>query len=155
MPRGSAIAYVGASIVTPLVLYEIFLVTGWDAALRVSFLGVSALVLLLLFTMPVGVAIWVYQDARDRGWNGGFWALVSILVPIPFGVTVYVLARSERRFKAKGAVWYVLFGVVMPVTLLAISLYTHFGGILVVIGVILWMGFALAMAAPAGQAQTS
>jgi len=52
-------------------------------------------------------------------------------------------------------VWYVLFGVVMPVTLLAISLYTHFGGILVVIGVILWMGFALAMAAPAGQAQTS
>ena|SRR5437867_4577576 len=154
MARGSAIGYVGASIVTPLILYEIFLLTGWTAALGLAVLGVSALILVLLFAMPVGIAIWVYQDAQDRGWNGAFWAVVSIFVPFPFGAAIYALARSERRFKARGAVWYVLYGMVMPVTLLAVSLYTGWGGILVVIGALLWMGFALAMAAPSTQPQT-
>jgi len=154
MARGSAIGYVGASIVTPLILYEVFVLTGWTAALGIALLGVSALLLVLLFTMPIGIAVWVFQDARDRGWNGVFWALVSVLVPIPFGVAIYMLARSERRFKAKGSVWYVMYGLVMPVTLLAISLYTGWGGVLVVIGVLVWMGFALAMSAPSTQPQT-
>ena len=41
----------------------------------------------------------------------------------------------------------------MPVTFLGVSLYTGIGGILVVIAVVIWMGFALVMAAPASQAQ--
>ena len=36
---------------------------------------------------------------------------------------------------------------------LGVSLYTGIGGILVVIAVVIWMGFALVMAAPASQAQ--
>jgi len=148
MTRGSPIVYVGASIVTPLIVYEILAVMGWEAVL-----GWTYTVLLLLFTTPVGIAAWVLQDARDRGWNGTFWAIVSILAPIPFGPVIYLLARSERRFRSKGAVWYVLYGLVMPVTFLGVSLYTGIGGILVVIAVVIWMGFALVMAAPASQAQ--
>ena len=92
MTRGSPIVYVGASIVTPLIVYEILAVMGWEAVL-----GWTYTVLLLLFTTPVGIAAWVFQDARDRGWNGTFWAIVSILAPIPFGPVIYLLARSERR----------------------------------------------------------
>jgi len=149
MPRGSPVGYAGASIVTPLIVYEILLLMKWDVIL-----GFGYMVLLLLFTTPVGIAAWVYQDARDRGWNGASWALVSIFVPIPFGPIIYLLARSERRFKSKGAVWYALYGIIMPVTFLVISIYAKVGGILVVIAVLLWMGFSLAMAAPASQPQT-
>jgi len=43
------------------------------------------------------------------------------------------------------AVWYVLYGIVIPLIVLGLSIYFNAGTILVFIGVVLWMGFALTM----------
>ena len=77
MARGSAVWYVVASLIITLAVYEIFLYTGYDRTL-----GPFLTALVYVFTFPVGIAAWVYQDAAGRGWNGGFWAAVTIFVPL-------------------------------------------------------------------------
>jgi hypothetical protein len=124
-----------------LAVYEVFRYTGWDATL-----GPAYTALVYVFTFPIGIAAWVFQDARERGWSGGFWALISIFVPL--GIVIYFIARKPRGFESRGGVWYAMYGIVLPLLVLAIGLWTNYGGVLLLIGVIVWMGFALAMAAP-------
>jgi hypothetical protein len=75
-----------------------------------------------------------------------FWTLITIFVPL--GIVIYLIARKPRGFETRGGVWYAMYGIVLPVLVLAVGLLTNYGGPLLLIGVIVWMGFALAMAAP-------
>ena len=62
MARGSAVWYVVASLIITLAVYEFFQYTGYDRTLGPFLTG-----LVYVFTFPVGIAVWVYQDAADRG----------------------------------------------------------------------------------------
>ena len=147
MARGSPVWYVVASLLITLAVYEMFQFTSYDRAL-----GPFLTALVYVFTFPIGIAAWVYQDAADRGWNGGFWALVAVFLPL--GILVYVIARRPRGFESRGGVWFAMYGIVLPLLLLGISLWTGYGGVLVVIAVLIWMGFAIAMAAAPKETQT-
>ncbi len=147
MARGSPVWYVVASLLIVLAVYEMFLYTGYDKVL-----GPLLTALVYVFAFPIGIAAWVYQDAAERGWSGGFWALVTIFVPL--GIVIYLIARRPRGFESRGGVWYAMYGIVLPLLVLAIGLWTQYGGILLVIGVFVWMGFAIAMAAPPKEAQS-
>ena len=147
MARRSEVWFVVASLATALAVYEIFQYTGWDKTLGTLFTA-----LVYLFTFPVGIAVWVYRDARGRGWNGTFWALVSIFIPV--GFLIFLNARKPRGLETRGSVWYVVYGIVFPLMYLAIGLVTGFGGILLIIGVFIWMGFVIIMAAPAQEPQS-
>lgn len=147
MARGSPVWYVVASLLIVLAVYELFQYTGYDKVL-----GPLLTTLVYVFAFPTGIAAWVYQDAAERGWSGASWALITIFVPL--GIAVFLIARRPRGYESRGGVWYAMYGIVLPVLVLAISLWTHYGGILVVIAVILWMGFAIAMAAPPKEAQS-
>ncbi len=140
MARGSALWYFGASVLTPFIVYWLLTLTGLEATL-----GFALAALVFIVTFPIAIAAWVYQDARDRGWSGVFWALVSILVP--GGFLFYVFARMERR-RWRASMTYVLYGIAYPVSLIILALVTGWGGILVVIGAIIWMAFALTMLNP-------
>ena len=147
MARGSPVYYVVAGLLIVLAVYEIFQYTGYDKVL-----GPLLTALVYVFSFPVGVAAWIYQDAADRGWSGTFWALVAIFVPL--GIVIYLIARRPRGFESRGAVWYAMYGIVLPLLILGIGLWTGYGGILLVIGVLIWMGFAIAMAAPPKEAHS-
>ncbi len=147
MARGSPVWYVVASLVIILAVYEMFQYTGYDRTL-----GPLLTALVYVFTFPVGIAAWVYQDAADRGWNGGFWALVAIFVPL--GIVIFLIARRPRGFESHGGVWYAMYGIVLPVLILGIALWTGYGNIVIVMGIFIWMGFAIAMAAPPKEAQS-
>ena len=147
MARGSPIGYVVASFLIILAVYEAFRYTGYDARL-----GPLLTALVYIFAFPVGIAVWIAQDARDRGWSGAFWALVAIFVPL--GILIYLIARRPRGFESRGGVWYAMYGIVLPLLVLGIGLWAGYGNLLLVIGILVWMGFALAMAAPPQEAQT-
>ncbi len=49
-------------------------------------------------------------------------------------------------------VWYLLYGIVIPLIVLGLSIYFNAGTILVFVGVVLWMGFALTMLSPPSDA---
>lgn len=147
MARGSPVWYVVASLLIILAVYEMFQYTGYDRTL-----GPLLTALVYVFAFPVGIAAWVYQDAADRGWNGGFWALVAIFVPL--GIVIYLIARRPRGFESRGGVWYAMYGIVLPLLILGIALWTGYGNVVLVIGIFVWMGFAIAMAAPAKDAQS-
>ncbi len=147
MARGSPVWYVVASLLIILAVYEMFQYTGSDRTL-----GPLLTPLVYVFAIPVGIAAWVYQDAADRGWNGGFWALVAIFVPL--GIVIYLIARRPRGFESRGGVWYAMYGVVLPLLILGVALWTGYGNVVLVMGIFIWMGFAIAMAAPAKDAQS-
>jgi hypothetical protein len=147
MARGSPVWYVVASLLIVLAVYELFQYTGYDKVL-----GPLLTALVYVFAFPLGIAAWVYQDAAERGWSGASWALISIFVPL--GIVIFLIARRPRGYESRGGIWYAMYGIVLPLLVLAISLWTHYGGILVVIGVIVWMGFAIAMAAPPREAHS-
>ena len=147
MARGSAVWYVVASLATVLAVYEFFQYTGYDRTL-----GRFLTALVYVFTTPVGIAAWVYQDAADRGWNGGFWAAVAVFVPL--GIVIYLIARQPRGFESRGGVWYAMYGIVLPLLVMGIGLWTGYGGVLLVIAIFIWMGFAIAMAAPAKESRS-
>ena len=88
MARGAPVWYVVASLLTALAVYEIFQYTGYDKTLGTLFTA-----LVYIFTFPVGIAFWVYQDAREHGWNGLSWALISIFLPL--GFMVYAIAGNR------------------------------------------------------------
>ncbi len=143
MARGSLVYYVSASILTPFIVYYILTLSGLE-----NTIGLAFSLLIFFVTFPIAIGVWVYQDARDRGWSGIFWALVSVFGWFPFGFAVYLFARSERRFRSKALVWYYLYGVVLPVSIIAFVLATNIGGILIVMAALVWMGFALTMLNP-------
>jgi len=141
MARGSAIWYFGASIVIPILVYWILTATGWDAVL-----GVGLAVLVFVLTFPIAIALWVYQDARERGWSGLFWAIISII--IPFGFVFYLFARREVGRATKAFTAFVLYGIAYPLGIIAVVLITTWGGILIVMAALVWMGFSFAMLNP-------
>ncbi len=143
MARGSFIYYISASILTPFIVYFILTLSGLEATI-----GAVFSILVFVFTFPIAIGVWVYQDARDRGWSGLFWALFSIFGWFPFGFAVYLFERSEKRFRSKGLVWYYLYGIVLPVSIIVFVFATNIGGILIVMAALVWMGFALTMLNP-------
>ena len=147
MARGGFVWYVVASALIALALYEVFLIGGYDRTL-----GIGLTVLVFVVTIPLGIAAWVYQDARDRGWSGLFWALVTMFVPL--GLLIYAIVRRPRGLETRGPVWYAMYGIVLPLLALVIGLWTSCGGLLLVIAVLIWMGFAIAMAAPTKDAES-
>ncbi len=142
MARGAPVWYVVGSLLTTLAVYEIFQVTGYDKALGAFFVA-----LVFIFTFPIAIGGWVYQDARERGWNGLFWALVSVFVPL--GFLIYLIVRKPRGLETRGKVWFLVYGILFPLGYLILGLVTGFGGILLVMGVFIWMGFVIIMTAPA------
>ena len=147
MARGAPVWYVVASLLTALAVYEIFQYTGYDKTL-----GTFLTALVYIFTFPIGIAFWVYQDAREHGWNGLSWALISIFLPL--GFLVYAIARKPRGLETRGSIWYLVYGILFPVGYLIVGLVTGFGGILLVMGVFIWMGFVIIMSAPAKESQS-
>ena len=139
MARGSAIWYFGASIVTAIFIYWVFTVTGWDVAQVLA-------ILVFVLTPPIAIALWVYQDARERGRNGLFWTIISIFPP--FGFVFYLFARLEVARATKAFLTFVVAGLAYPLAVVAVSLVTGWGGILLVIAALVWMGFSLAMLNP-------
>ncbi len=147
MARGSPVWYVVASLLVILAVYEMFQYTGYDRTL-----GPLLTALVYVFAFPVGIAAWVWQDAADRGWNGGFWALVAIFAPL--GIVIYLIARRPKGFESRGGVWYAMYGIVLPLLILGIAIGTGYGNIVLMMGIFIWMGFAIAMAVPAKEAQS-
>lgn len=143
MARGSFVYYAAGSVLTPFAVYYILTLSGLEARL-----GFALTILAYVLTFPIGIAAWVFQDARDRGWSGAFWSLVSVFVIFPFGFTVFLVSRSERKLRSRGLVWYYLYGIVFPVAVIVFVLATNLGGIPFVIGALVWMGFALTMLNP-------
>ncbi len=45
-------------------------------------------------------------------------------------------------------IWFFMYGVIVPLIILVASLWTGWGGILVAIGVFLWIGLAVSMLSP-------
>src|SRR5438093_4407838 len=95
MARGAPVWYVVGSLLTTLAVYEIFQVTGYDKALGAFFVA-----LVFIFTFPIAIGGWVYQDARERGWNGLFWALVSS--SCPWGFLLFCFFWNPRAFGRPG-----------------------------------------------------
>jgi hypothetical protein len=147
MARGSGLWYLVASLVITLAVYEVFQYTTYDESLGPLLTG-----LIYVFTFPLGIAAWTYRDARDRAWSGAFWAAVTVFVPI--GIVIYLIARKPRGLETRGSIWYVMYGIVLPLLLLVVGLITTYGGILLVMAVFVWMGFAIIIAAPAKDRQT-
>ncbi len=50
------------------------------------------------------------------------------------------------------AVWYVLYGIVIPLIVLGVFLYFKVATVLAFVGVVIWMGFALTMLSPPSDA---
>ncbi|MBN1164084.1 MAG: zinc ribbon domain-containing protein [Candidatus Krumholzibacteriota bacterium] len=50
---------------------------------------------LILFIVWIGVSIWVYRDAEERGKNGVLWALLVFLGNI-VGLIIYLIIRNEN-----------------------------------------------------------
>jgi hypothetical protein len=44
----------------------------------------------------IGLGIWVYRDARQRGMEPLPWALIAVLVPYFIGVIVYLVVRHPE-----------------------------------------------------------
>ena len=147
MARGSPVWYVVASLIITFAVYEVFQYTSWD-----KILGPFFTALVYVFAFPVGIAAWTYQDAAERGWNGGFWAAVTVFVPL--GTVIYLIARKPRGLETRGSIWYVMYGIALPLLFLAVDLITGYGGVLVIMAVFIWMGFAIIMAAPAKEPQS-
>lgn len=143
MARGSLVYYISASILTPFIVYFIMTLSGLEATI-----GLVFAILIFVLTFPIAIGVWVFQDARDRGWSGLFWALFCILVWFPFGFAVYLIARSEKKFRSKGLVWFCMYGIVLPVSIIVFVLATNIGGILIVMAALVWMGFAMTMLNP-------
>ena len=45
-------------------------------------------------------------------------------------------------------IWFYMYGVIVPLIILVASLWTGWGGILVAIGVFLWIGLVVSMLSP-------
>ncbi len=43
---------------------------------------------------------------------------------------------------------FILYAIIIPVVVLGVSLWTGWGGLLLVFGVLVWMGIAIAMLSP-------
>src|SRR3989304_20805 len=87
-------------------------------------------------------------DPGGRGEGGGGAPVGSALE----GRLIAALAFDGPPMARNPAVWYVLYGIVIPLIVLGLSIYFNAGTILVFIGVVLWMGFALTMLSPPSAA---
>ena len=57
---------------------------------------------LAMFMIAAFIAVYVYQDARQRGLDPWLWATVAAFVPYFIGLIIYLVARqSARRSCAK------------------------------------------------------
>ena len=60
-------------------------------------LNVAAVLGLLVFFVLIGLASYVYQDARRRGMPPLLWALIAFFVPYFLGFIIYILLRSPLQ----------------------------------------------------------
>jgi RNA polymerase subunit RPABC4/transcription elongation factor Spt4 len=67
-----------------------------EAAGRVIFHLGATLACLVLWTL-VGIGIFVYHDARQRGMPPVLWTLVAIFVPYFVGLIIYLIVRQTRQ----------------------------------------------------------
>lgn len=101
MLRGLLIAFVIAVVVDWIVISAV-LARGWIhlspddlVAGRIVFYVIGA-VLPALICMMVGIGVFVYRDARQRGMPPVVWTLVALFVPYFVGVIVYLIVRQSR-----------------------------------------------------------
>lgn len=53
---------------------------------------------LILIVVTFGsLAIWVYKDAKNIGFNPLQWALLSVLIPLFLGLLMYLAKRKKER----------------------------------------------------------
>jgi hypothetical protein len=62
--------------------------------------------------------------------------------------TVFVRGSAMAR---SPVIWYYLYGLIIPVAVIAVVLVTSWGGVLIVMGALVWMGFALTMFNPKAE----
>ncbi|WP_297522790.1 zinc ribbon domain-containing protein [uncultured Clostridium sp.] len=59
---------------------------------------IAFIIAILVLTLLIGVTVWVYKDAKRRGANAFFWAVVTLLVNQAFiGFIIYLLVGRKNR----------------------------------------------------------
>lgn len=67
-----------------------------DAVMGPVVLTIAASFLVLWLFLAIGVGIFVYRDARQRGMEPVLWTLVALLIPYFVGLVVYLVVRKPR-----------------------------------------------------------
>ncbi|HLB66909.1 MAG TPA: hypothetical protein VJN63_00295, partial [Thermoplasmata archaeon] len=57
-------------------------------------------------------------------------------------------SQPVKAMAGNPTLWFIVYGIVIPVIVLGVSLWTGWGGLLLVFGVLVWMGIAVAMLSP-------
>ncbi len=68
-------------------------------------LYIAGAFLAVLLTTLVGIGVFVYRDARQRGMPAILWTLVAIFVPYFVGLVVYLIARQARTARCPNCGW--------------------------------------------------
>ncbi len=68
-------------------------------------LGIAVVVACAFIFLAIGIGIFVYRDARQRGMEPVLWTVVAVLVPYFIGLVAYLIARQSqsRRCGSCGA----------------------------------------------------
>lgn len=76
----------------------------------VELLGITPLVLLLsglalaviAITMAIFLALWTYNDAKERTSDPTLWTLIVLFVPMPIGIILYLLIGRSKEGLSTG-----------------------------------------------------
>jgi len=56
---------------------------------------VMTVVSLIVLTMPVVIAVFVYRDAEERGMDPKIWMMVAAFLPLCIGLIIYLIKRRQ------------------------------------------------------------
>lgn len=59
-------------------------------------MAVTIALMLILMTLPVVIAVYVYRDAEQRGMKPTVWMVVAAFVPLCLGLVVYLIVRMKH-----------------------------------------------------------
>ena len=62
--------------------------------LKGAAVDIFLVVLLIMLTLWVWAAVWVYKDAKSRGKEALLWVLIVLVIPI-VGLIIYMLVRND------------------------------------------------------------
>ncbi len=69
---------------------------GVRPPLEILFVSLGGMVVVGLLLLWIGIGVYVYRDARERGMEPVLWTLVAMLIPYFVGLVVYLIVRQSR-----------------------------------------------------------
>jgi hypothetical protein len=92
-----------ASAMFALALLQVSFAHGWiefasdDRLVGHVLLATAAVFGLLFLFFAIGIGIYVYRDARQRGMEPIVWTLVAIFIPYFIGLIIYLVTRKPLQ----------------------------------------------------------